>query len=285
MSDPAKGQTKSGAIAEPSDRDESEQFYRFLVDGLLDVAIYWLSPSGNIQSWNKGAERITGYSASEVIGKHFSMFYMKDDRDRKFPDYELQEADRVGRYESNGWRMRKDGGKFWADVIIASLHDEDGKPRGFAKVVRDASERKKAEELIERQKRDLIELSTPVIHLWHGILALPIVGTLDSARCQIVMEKLLEGLVSTGCGVAILDISGVPTVDTLVAQHLMKTISAARLMGAECIISGIRPETAQTIVHLGVDLSTVKTKSSMARALEEALSSLNMKVVTDGHRN
>jgi len=127
------------------------------------------------------------------------------------------------------------------------------------------------EEVIRRQQQELLELSTPVVVLWEGVLALPLIGTLDSARTQVVMESLLEKIVETGAGIAIIDITGVPTVDTLVAQHLLKTVSAARLMGADCIISGIRPQIAQTIVHLGVNLTDVITKSSLADAFAVAL--------------
>jgi rsbT co-antagonist protein RsbR len=127
------------------------------------------------------------------------------------------------------------------------------------------------DEIIARQQQEMIELSTPVVELWTGIVALPLIGTLDSARTQVVMENLLEKIVSTGAGLAIIDITGVPTVDTLVAQHLLKTVAAARLMGAECIISGIRPQIAQTIVHLGVDLSDVVTKGTLADAFAVAL--------------
>jgi len=127
------------------------------------------------------------------------------------------------------------------------------------------------EEIIRRQQEDMLELSTPVVKLWDGILALPMIGTLDSARTQVVMESLLNRIVETGSQVAILDITGVPTVDTLVAQHLLKTVTALRLMGADCIISGVRPQIAQTIVHLGVDLQGVTTKASLADALLLAL--------------
>jgi rsbT co-antagonist protein RsbR len=130
---------------------------------------------------------------------------------------------------------------------------------------------KSREDVIRRQQRELLELSTPVVELWEGILALPLIGTLDSGRTQVVMESLLEKIVSSGSSLAIIDITGVPTVDTLVAQHLMKTVAAARLMGADCIISGIRPQIAQTIVHLGVDLSQVTTKSSLADSFIVAL--------------
>jgi rsbT co-antagonist protein RsbR len=130
---------------------------------------------------------------------------------------------------------------------------------------------KAREEIISRQQQDMLELSTPVVKLWEGILALPMIGTLDSSRTQIVMETLLQKIVETGSSIAIIDITGVPTVDTLTAQHLLKTVTATRLMGAECIISGIRPQIAQTIVHLGVDLGWITTKATMADAFAIAL--------------
>ena len=125
---------------------------------------------------------------------------------------------------------------------------------------------KSREEVIRRQQEEMLELSTPVIKLWEGILALPLIGTLDSARTQVVMESLLEAIVQTNSQVAIIDITGVPTVDTVVAQHLLKTVTAARLMGADCIISGVRPQIAQTIVHLGINLLDVTTKANLADA-------------------
>lgn len=130
------------------------------------------------------------------------------------------------------------------------------------------------EEIIRRQQQELLEISTPVVRLWSGILALPLIGTLDSARTQVVMQNLLEAIVSHGAAIAIIDITGVPTVDTLVAQHLLKTVAAARLMGADCIISGIRPQIAQTIIHLGVDLADVTTKATLADAFQIALRKL-----------
>ena len=134
------------------------------------------------------------------------------------------------------------------------------------------------EEVILRQTDEIAEISTPVIRVWDGILALPIIGTLDSARTQVVMENLLVEIVESGSSLAILDISGVPAVDSLVAQHLIKTVSATRLMGAECIISGIRPEIAQTIVHLGIDLSNIVTKATLASALKHAFNLLKLEV-------
>jgi rsbT co-antagonist protein RsbR len=137
---------------------------------------------------------------------------------------------------------------------------------------------KSRDEIILRQQQEMLELSTPVVTLWDGILALPLIGTLDSARTQVVMENLLQRIVDSGSSIAILDITGVPTVDTLVAQHLLKTVAAARLMGADCIISGIRPQIAQTIVHLGVDLNSVTTKATLADAFGTALRRLSLTV-------
>jgi rsbT co-antagonist protein RsbR len=134
------------------------------------------------------------------------------------------------------------------------------------------------EQVIARQQKELLDLSTPVIKLWDGILAVPLIGTLDSERTQTVMEGLLQAIVSTEATVAIIDITGVPTVDTLVAQHLLKTVAAARLMGADCIISGIRPQIAQTIVHLGVDLGDVATRSTVADALRIALAKRGLSI-------
>ncbi|WP_277964805.1 STAS domain-containing protein [Pseudomonas sp. RIT-To-2] len=137
---------------------------------------------------------------------------------------------------------------------------------------------KSREAVIKRQQEELLELSTPVVKLWEGVLALPMIGTLDSQRTQVVMESLLQRIVDTGSEIAIIDITGVPTVDTLVAQHLLKTVTAIRLMGADCIISGVRPQIAQTIVHLGLDLQGVVTKANLADALALALRRLGVTV-------
>ena len=140
---------------------------------------------------------------------------------------------------------------------------------------------KTREDVISRQQHELLELSTPVVQLWDGILALPLIGTLDSARTQVVMQNLLDAIVKTRSDFAIIDITGVPVVDTLVAQHLLKTVAAARLMGAECMISGIRPQIAQTIIHLGVDLSDVITKATLADAFALTLRRAGFKMIRE----
>ncbi len=144
---------------------------------------------------------------------------------------------------------------------------------------------KSREDTIRRQQEELLELSTPVVKLWDGILALPIIGTLDSARTQVVMESLLQAIVQTNSRFAIIDITGVPTVDTVVAQHLLKTVTAARLMGADCIISGVRPQIAQTIVHLGINLMDVTTKATLAAAFSVALQRLGITFSREGPKS
>jgi len=144
---------------------------------------------------------------------------------------------------------------------------------------------KTREEVIARQQQELLELSTPVVRLWENVLALPLIGTLDSARTQVVMQNLLEAIVQTRSDIAVIDITGVPTVDTLVAQHLLKTVAAARLMGADCIISGIRPQIAQTIIHLGVNLEDVTTKATLADAFAVALKRTGFAVTRETRSN
>ena len=176
--------------------------------------------------------------------------------------------------------------------LLARLSNELGDdPHGFIQIVWEMSAlldrlglltteeyQKGRESVIARQQRDLIELSTPVVKLWDGVVAVPLIGTLDSERTQTVMESLLERIVETNSTMAIIDITGVPTVDTLVAQHLLKTVAAARLMGADCVISGIRPQIAQTIVHLGLTLSEVTTKATMADAIAHALDASGLRI-------
>jgi len=178
-------------------------------------------------------------------------------------------------------------------ALFGRLRRTSSDPAGLAETIWEAGEivdalgmhtikafQRSREAIITRQQEELLELSTPVVKLWDGVLALPMIGTLDSARTQLVMESLLQKIVETGSGIAIIDITGVPTVDTLVAQHLIKTAAAIRLMGAECIISGIRPQIAQTIVHLGIELRGITTKATLADALSVALERAGLAVVS-----
>jgi len=250
-----------------------------LVDTVRDYGVILLDPDGKVLSWNGGAERLKGWTADEIIGQHFSKFYPPEDVQRGKTEQELKEAAEHGRFEDEGWRLRKDGSRFWANVVITALRDENGKLLGFGKLTRDLSERRQAEERLKQQTKETLEMATvPVVQVWDGILLVPIIGTLNSDRTQQLMEQLLHRVAATNSEVALLDITGVPTIDTQIAQHLIETISAVRLLGAEVILTGVRPIIAQTLVHLGIDLSNVMTRSSLAAGLQVAFGLLNLGV-------
>jgi PAS domain S-box-containing protein len=257
----------------------TEASFRLLVDSVKDYAIVMLDPDGRVVSWNAGAERIKGYAPEEAIGKDFACFYPPEAVQRDVPQQELKAAAQEGRFEDEGWRVRKDGSQFWANVVITALRDPDGSLRGYSKVTRDLTERKQAEERIQQQSREIMDLSTPVMQVWKGVVTAPLIGSLDSQRTQQFMERLLNAIVETNSPVALVDIMGVPTIDTQTAQHLIETISAVRLLGAQVVLTGVRPVIAQTLVHLGIDLSDIITRSSLAAGIQVALDMLNLQVV------
>ena len=242
-----------------------------MLDAITDYEVIRLDRDGTIRTWSHGARRLKQYTADEVIGRHVSMFYTEEDARAGLADRELSAAVRDGRFETEGWRMRKDGSRFWANVIISPIVDESQELVGFVKVTRDLTERREQERLVQRQRDEILELSTPVIQVWDKVLVLPVIGTLDSMRAARLTEGLLERIALEQAEVVILDISGVPAIDTDVAQHLLKTVEAARLMGTESILSGVRPETAQAIVHLGIELGTLRSRNSLRDALQLAL--------------
>ena len=242
-------QSSRGTLTESTVRSQCVEFL-----GLLEQSLRAAPTSVDSPEWNRAKEFLAGLSRSRAM-QGFSptetaMFVFAV----KAPIFKAVRA-----------AAGSDGGRLGSDLVALTrildtlgLYTTEIYLRG-------------REEVIRRQEQDALELSTPVVMLWDGILALPMIGTLDSARTQVAMETLLQRIVDTGAEIAILDITGVPTVDTLTAQHLLKTVTAARLMGAECIISGIRPQIAQTIVHLGVDLGDVVTKATLADAFKVAL--------------
>ena len=244
------GASRSDRVSEAELRSDSQRFLRLLMtalqsstgESLSDSA--WMDAKEMLGELSRARAR-SGFSPSETATFVFSL---------KRPIFERLRQE-IGRdaetLADETWRVT---------LLLDSLG-----------LYTTEVHQKGREEIILRQQQEMLELSTPVVQLWDNVLALPLIGTLDSARTQVVMENLLQRIVETGAAIAIIDITGVPTVDTLVAQHLLKTVAAARLMGAECMISGIRPQIAQTIVHLGVDLNTVITKATLADAFVVAL--------------
>jgi rsbT co-antagonist protein RsbR len=267
-------------LTEPRRQEEELRLASLMLDSITDYEVVLLGADGTIRTWNRGAELIKGYTASEIIGKNVSMFYAEEDVEAGLAKRELSQALQTGRFEGEGWRLRKGGERFWANVVIAPVRDPSGQHVGFVKVTRDLTERVERERLLQRQRDDILELSTPVIQVWERVLALPIIGTLDSGRAARLTESLLERIATDEAAVVILDISGVPTIDTAVAQHLFKTIQGARLMGAESIISGVRPETAQAMVHLGIDIGGVRSRSTLRDALQLAFGMLSHRTTT-----
>ena len=276
---PMKKQTNETSKS-PANVLGSEDSFRLLVESVKDYAIVMLDIGGHVVSWNAGAERFKGYRAAEIIGKHFSCFYPAESVQQGLPEQELKAAAKDGRFEDEGWRVRKDGEKFWANVIISALRDKDNTLLGFSKVTRDLTERNQAEEQIKQQSREIMELSTPVMQVWQGVVVAPLIGSLDSNRTQQFMERLLNRIVETNSPVALVDITGVPTIDTQTAQHLIETISAVRLLGAQVVLTGVRPAIAQTLVHLGIDLSDIITRASLSAGLQVALDILKLQVVS-----
>jgi PAS domain S-box-containing protein len=252
-----------------------------LIDNVRDYAITLLDPEGRVLTWNNAAQRLKGWTSEEIVGEHFSRFYPPEDNERGKTRLELEIAARDGKFEDEGWRVRKDGSRFWANVIITALRAKDGSLLGFGKVTRDITDRKTAEERLLRQAQEIQEMATvPIVQVWEGVVMVPLIGTLDSQRTQQLMERLLLRITETSSPVAVIDITGVPTIDTQTAQHLIETTAAVRLLGAEVILTGVRPIIAQTLVHLGIDLSSIMTRSSLAAGLRMALETLNLAVVS-----
>ncbi len=271
-----------GVEKEASERlwpQATQQLLQLLVENIKEYSILTLDPGGHVISWTPAAARLSGYQAEEVIGKHFSTFYSKEDLQSGACDRALEIAAREGRFEHEGWRVRKDGSRFWGDVTITALRDEQGQLKGFGTITRDLTERKRADERLRQQSKEILEMATvPVVSVWEGILLVPLIGVLDSARTQHLMERLLQRLSETASQVALIDITGVMTIDTQTAQHLIETIKAVRYIGAEVVLTGVRPAIAQTLVHLGIDLSDVATRASLAAGLRVAFKALNLAV-------
>jgi PAS domain S-box-containing protein len=246
-----------------------------MVDAITDFEVIRLDRDGVVRSWNPGALRLTGYDGPDVVGKHVRTFYTEEDVRAGAVEREMASAVREGRVETEGWRIRKDGSRFWVNTVLAPINDGTGELIGYVKVGRDLTERREQEQLVQRQRDEILELSTPVIQVWDKVLVLPLIGTLDSLRAARLTESLLERIALDQAEVVILDVSGVPTIDSGVARHLLKTVEAARLMGTVSVLSGVRPEIAQSIVHLGIELGGLRSRTSLKDALQLALRMVN----------
>jgi PAS domain S-box-containing protein len=272
---------KKRGLSEGLNSKSTDDMLRLFIENAKDYAIVLLDINGKVLSWNMAAERLKGWKAEEIIGQSFARFYSPEDVQRGKPAIELEESKKNGRFEDENWRIRKNGDRFWANVIITPLFDNNGKLCGFGKITRDFSDRKESEEKIKKQAQEILEMATvPVVQVWEGIVLVPLIGTLDSSRTQQLMERLLQRITDSNSSVAVIDITGVPTIDTQTAQHLIETISAVRLLGSEVVLTGVRPVIAQTLVHLSIDLSNVITRSSLAAGLGMALEIINLKVVS-----
>ncbi len=245
--------------------------YRLIVDSVRDYALILLDAEGHVTSWNPGAQAIKGYAPQEIVGEHFSIFYPPEDRATK-PKRELEIAESQGRFEEEAWRVRKDGSRFWASVVVTPVKDEKGAVVGYAKVTRDLTER-------EENRRTIRRMSTPVLRLWPGVLLVPIVGDFDAKRADQMMNVVLEHVSAEQAKVVILDVTGVAIMESYVAETLIKATSALHMLGAQPVITGIGAQTAHTLVRLGVDLSLMTTRSELAAGLRVALTHLGARIL------
>lgn len=279
----SKQQSEDSLKHEPD--SQTSDMLQMLVENATDYAITLLDKDGRVLTWSPAAQKLKGWLADEIIGQSFSRFYTAEDIKTGKPQQELDVSAKEGRFDDEGWRVRKNGERFWASVVITALRDKDGNLRGYGKLTRDLTDRKQAEEKIKKQAQEILEMgSVPVVQVWVGVVLVPLIGTLDSTRTQQLMERLLQHVSDSGSPVAVIDITGVPTIDTQTAQHLIETVSAVRLLGADVVLTGVRPSIAQTLVHLGIDLSNVITCSSLSAGLGKALEILKLKVVPQDSR-
>ena len=252
----------------------SEAKYRQLHNSMMDAFIS-IDMEGKIKEYNEPYLNMLGYKPDEI-----SALTYNDLTPEKWHAFQsdIVKSQVLQRGYSDIYEkeyQKKDGTIFPVELRTVLLKDDAGKPIGMWTIVRDITDRKRAEELIRQQARDILEISTPVVQLWEGVLAVPLIGMLDSQRTQQITERLLNRIVETRSPFAIIDLTGVPTVDTQTGRHLIDTITAVRLLGTQTLLTGIRPEIAQTLVHLGIDLTGIVTRSSLASGLGYALERIN----------
>jgi PAS domain S-box-containing protein len=279
MNAKTKSRTRDQAGGKPAEGEQnpahSAGYARSLLEASLDPLVT-ISAEGKITDVNEASVQVTGVPRERLIGTDFSNYFTEPEKAREGYRKVFSE----GYVRDYPLAIRHASGRLTEVLYNASVYkDEQGKVLGVFAAARDITERKRAEERIQQQSKDIMELSTPVMQVWQGVVAAPLIGSLDSQRTQQFMERLLNRIVETNSPVALVDIMGVPTVDTQTAQHLIETISAVRLLGAQVVLTGVRPAIAQTLVHLGVDLTGIVTRSSMSAGLQVALDILKLKVV------
>jgi PAS domain S-box-containing protein len=272
---PTRNLTGRKPAAEAQSPASSAGYARSLLEASLDPLVT-ISDEGKITDVNEASVQVTGVPRERLIGTDFSNYFTEPQKAREGYRQVFSE----GLVRDYPLAIRHTSGRVTDVLYNASVYkDAQGKVLGVFAAARDITERKRAEERIQQQSKDILELSTPVMQVWQGVVAAPLIGSLDSQRTQQFMERLLNRIVETNSPVALVDIMGVPTIDTQTAQHLIETISAVRLLGAQVVLTGVRPAIAQTLVHLGVDLTGIITRSSMAAGLQVALDILKLQVV------
>lgn len=256
----------------------SETKYRQLHDSMMDAFIS-IDMDGRIEEYNEPFLNMLGYTLDEIL--ELNENDLTPDKWHAFQS-DIIAKQVLARGYSDIYEIeyrRKDGTVFPVELRTVLLKNDAGNPTGMWTIVRDITERKRSQEIIQQQARDILEISTPVVQLWEGVLALPLIGTFDSQRTQQITERLLNRIVETNSPFAIIDLTGVPTVDTQTGRHLIDTISAVRLLGTQTLLTGIRPEIAQTLVHLGIDLTDIVTRTTLASGLRYALESINPQII------
>ncbi|NQV87662.1 MAG: PAS domain S-box protein [Woeseiaceae bacterium] len=274
-----KGGSKPASSSKSPGKTENDARLQAIVDNVLD-AIVTIDEKGTIEFANPATERLFGYSQKEMLGKNVKMLMPEPyhtEHDGYLSSYMHSGVAKIIGIGREVEGMRKDGSVFSLELAVTQM--QVGKQRKFVGILRDISERKKSDEIILRQNESILELSTPVIQLWNGILLLPVIGVIDTHRAQQLIENLLQAIVESESSVAIMDLSGVPVIDTAVAQHIMKTVSATNMLGSEVIITGISPEIAMTLVKLNIEFLNIHTAASLQIGFKQALARLGQIVV------